>query len=189
MKTIKDLNKGETLLTTITKVAGDKYQVEIAEFVSNPEARANLAALLNEDDARFKSATPKARRAWQSGTQASILKYLGIDVTKLAFAKVKVKRAGGEKEVEQVEMNILNPKILGQRVHIELRDSFEPAREGQSPKLSIGADEVTRYFMKDGKNIYQNTSVVVGEAKHKIILSDELVAEFTPVTADASQEA
>lgn len=177
MKTIKDLKKGETILTNVRKVEGGKFQIEIAEFVENPNATVNVAALLNKGDDRFTQNSSKPRLAWQSGT-AEGLKSIGVDVTTAKFADVDGKLIA--------EVNLMNPTIGGERLHVRLVDSFEKSYPTQQPKQSKDKDGNITFFMKEGKHIYQQTQVVAGEPKHAIIASDERVAEKSLVKSSAS---
>lgn len=174
MKTVKDLKKGETILTNVRKVAGGKFQIEIAEFVENPNAQVNVAALLNKGDDRFTQNSSKPRLAWQSAT-AEGLKSIGVDVTKLTFSTVEGK--------EIAPCNLMNPSIEGVRLHVRLVDSFEKGYEGQQPKQVQDKEGNITFFMKEGKHIYQTTQIVAGEAKHAIIASDERVSKSAVVTA------
>lgn len=163
-------------LTTVRKVKGGKFQIEIAEVIDNPTAMTNVAAMLNKADSRFNQSAPKPRRAWQSAEAAQLLEYFKIDVSKLKF---------DEKGYAQV--GLLNPSLSGQPLHIQIVDSFEPSYTGQNPKLSVGGDGKTRYFMKDGKHIYSNTVIVAGtNFQHKIIKSDSLIEAPAIVSSAAN---
>ena len=161
-------------LTQVRKVKGGKFQIEIQEFIANPTASSNVAGLLNKSDKRFTQPEAKPRYAWSTGTPEDIKASLGIDVSALKFAK-------NAKGHEVCAMDIANPKLDGQLMRVRLVDSFEPSYDGQNPKLSVGADGNTRYFMKDGKHIYQQTEITLGagEVAHKIIKSDELLVQAT----------
>lgn len=176
MKT-DQLKKGQTLLTSVRKVSGGKFQIEIAELVENPSSRPNVAALLNAGDDRFSAIAAKPRRAWQSATPEGLIA-IGIDVTSLKFTLVEGK--------EIAEVNMLNPTLAGERLHVRLVDSMEPSYVGQTPKQVTNSKGETTFFMKDGKNIYQSTQIVAGEPVHAIINSDERVnAGVVTPTADA----
>ena len=185
MKTINDLKKGEVLLTTVRKVAGNKYQIELAELIDNPSAQVNVAALLNKSDSRFTQNSQKPRRAWQSAEAAELKAYFGIDVTKLKFQSMET--ASGKK-IEAATVNILNPKIQGMEIHVQIKDSLKPSREGQEPKLSVRANGEKFAFAVQGQYIYSNTSIVAGPAKHTIINSDELVEYTGNVTTSVDSE-
>lgn len=177
MKTIENLKKGETILTNVRKVSGGKFQIEIAEFVENPNATVNVAALLNAGDDRFTQNSSKPRLAWQSGTSEG-LKAIGLDVTKCDFKTVEGK--------EIAEVNLMNPSIGGERLRVRLVDSFEKSYDTQQPKQTKDKDGNVTFFMKEGKHIYQQTQVVAGEPKHAIIASDERVAAKAVVKSSAS---
>ena len=164
----EDLKKGQTLLTNVKKVAGGKFQIEIAELIENPNQTVNVAALLNAGDSRFDVNAPKARRAWQSATNEGLL-LLGVNIDKLNF----IANSEGK---EIAEVNILNPSIAGMRLHVQLEDSFVASYETQEPKQTNGKNGV-KFFMKDGKHIYQNTKIVAGEPVHSLIVSDVRVSE------------
>jgi len=167
MKNIQNLEKGQTLLTSVRKVNGGKFQIEIAEIIENPNAQVNVASLLNAGDSRFSASTGKPRRAWQAGT-AEGLAAVGIDVESLSFSSIDGK--------EIATVNMLNPEIGGTRLHVRLVDSLEADYEGQAPKQVTDKDGNITYFMKDGQHIYQSTQIVAGEAKHAVIASSERVA-------------
>lgn len=174
MKTLKDLKKGETLLTTLRKVSGGKYQIEIREFVENPNSRVNLVALLNASDERFGQVN-KTRAAWMSAEAKELQSYFGIDVEALSFDENGI-----------AEVNILNPEVAGHRLHVEIVDSLTPSYENQQPKQVNGKNGTT-FFMKDGQHIYSSTRIVAGTPKHQIIESDvrETKAVITNVSASA----
>ena len=180
-KSLKDLKKGETLLTTVRKISNGKYQFEIREFVENPEAKLNITSLLNKSDERFTSFVNKTRAAWQSGESSDILEYLGLDVTALDYEDVEGKMIA--------DVNMLNPTIMGERLHIALVDSEEPQYENHQPKHVIDKDGNKTYFMSNGKHIYQSSKIVAGTPIHSIIKSDERVVETTKVNDTMSLNA
>ncbi len=180
MKTIATINKGETLLTSVRKVSGGKFQIEIAEHVENPNAKLNVASLLNAGDERFTQASSKPRRAWQSATPEG-LKAIGVDVTKLTFKTIEGK--------EIAEVNMLNPSLEGERLHVRLVDSLEPTYAGQQPKQVTDKDGKVTFFMKDGKNIYQSSQIVAGEVTHSIIASTERVGAGESVAKASASNA
>ena len=83
---------------------------------------------------------------------------------------------------------MLNPTLGGERLHVRLKDSLEPTYAGQAPKQVADKDGKITFFMKGGKNIYQSSEIVAGEATHAIIASDERVkAGETVASASASR--
>lgn len=180
MKTLETITKGETLLTSVRKVNGGKFQIEIAEMVENPNAKVNVASLLNAGDERFAQSNGKPRRAWQSATPEGLL-LVGVDVNKLSFSNV------GGKEVASV--NMLNPTLGGERLHVRLVDKYEPSYEGQAPKQVVDKDGGKTFFMSGGKYIYQSTEIVCGTVEHSIIKSDERVKQGARVASVSSASA
>lgn len=172
-KTVETLEKGEVLLTSIRKVNGGKFQVELAEVIDNPSAVINVASLLNEGDDRFTPSKPKARRAWQSGTPEGIKTLFGVDVTSLTFKNVEGKQIAS--------VNKLNPTFQGEKICIELVDSLKPSYEGQAPKQAG-----KNYFMSNGKHIYSSSRIVIGTATHQIIKSTDRVAMEGAITPNVA---
>lgn len=168
MKTVTELKNGETLLTQVRKVKGEKYQVELAQLIENPKSKVNVAALFNADDAKFESSLPKARRAWQTGTAVSLLALFGIDVASLTF--------NGEKQVASNFVPIENPMVGEHRLVIQLNDSVEadPKNPKAQPKqFTRGKDKIVQIMTKDGAPIYQKTSIVAEkDCKHTILEAD-----------------
>lgn len=168
MKTT-DLKSGQSLLTSIRKVNGGKYQIEVAEIIVNPTAKTNLLSKLNADDDRFGASQPKARRAWMTVTAAMIMQYFGIDVATLTFE--------GDKQI--AEVNALNPSVEGQRLGVQLKDTLIPNYNNR-PKLStrkVNGVDVTEIFTLGGKPIYQETEIVVAsECKHTILNRDGVMS-------------
>jgi hypothetical protein len=164
-KDVKDIKKGETILTTIRSVNGDKLQIEIAEIVDNQSI--NVAAMLNKGDDRFKNAV-KVRRAWQSATAEGLKDLLNIDVADLNFETVD------DKEI--ATLNMLNPTIAGERLHVQINDSLTKSFDKQEAK-QITTKEGVFFLTKDGGFIYQTTKIVAEEPKHVIITSNGRMAK------------
>ena len=170
MKTVEQLEAGETLIAAIYKTKNaDKFQVELAEVIVNPEAPINIAALANADDEAFAQSQPKARRAWQSFTSAMLKQYFGIDVASLTFETV------GKKEVAQVSVE--NPSIAGHRLVVQLMDSLTP-NFSNSPKQYTHKTNGVRILTVGGQPIYQTTKMVAEkDCKHTIIKKDGEMSE------------
>lgn len=165
-------------LTSVRKVKGGKYQIEIAQLIDNPTQSLNVAGLLNKSDSRFKQAEKKPRRAWASAEAAQLKEYFGLDVATLKFDKEGM-----------CAVSIENPMIDGFPLQIQITEGTAPFYAGQKPKQSTDVNGVTRYFMVGGKHIYSKTSIVAiaGEVEHKILKSDALVEEKAKVTAAAQE--
>ena len=86
-----------------------------------------------------------------------------------------------------VELSIMNPTMdvngKVKKLCIQINDSlvpseFEKANILDRAKQSINAKGEKRYFTKDGRFIFQNTSLVFSDArKHSIINSDARINE------------
>ena len=110
--TVKTLVKGDSLLVAAKGVKGNKIQLEFAEHVTSPYATSSnpLVSALNKSDDRFSS---KPRRAWISGEKADIEELLDIKLSEMNQGDVK-------------ELNILNPKIKGQKVRVQINETTTP---------------------------------------------------------------
>ena len=174
--TIENLKQGEVLLTQVKKIEGGKVQLEFAEFIDNPTQPTNVLAALNADDERFKQSVRKPRRAWLTASPAMVKQYFGVDCSKLGD--------------EPVELNILNPTLEGQELHIQSIDSFvgtpyQMENQKTTAKQFVNTnDGQTYYFTKESKLIFNSPKVVAGKAKHVVIKSD---ARMTWEQVEASQ--
>ena len=183
---VQDLKEGQSMLTTVRRLEGGKFYIELAEMIKNPTAKVNLLAMLNKGDDRFAPATPKDRRAWMA-TEAEGLLILDINVEELEFVT-----NGNNQDV--ATLNILNPKIDGEQLHVQLTDSLERQKNWaeQKPKQTTpDANGDYKVFVDGNMNpIFQTQEIVVGEANHVIIKStarvsiteveEATVAEATP---------
>lgn len=178
MKTVESLVAGESLLTTVRKVKGGMFQVELAEVISNPSARQNVLADLHMGDSRFDVGRQKARRGWTTANAESLKTHFGIDVTTLTF---------NDKGI--AEVNLLNPTVKGNRLVLQIMDSFKAAWAGQEPKQTKNGEGAVLVFYKEGKPLFSNTQIVAEkDCKHQIITSDErrAYAEYEASVAAAS---
>jgi hypothetical protein len=176
MKTIKDLVAGESMFSSIKKVAGGKYQLELAEVIQNPGQSVNVAFLLNKSDKRFEQSAPKARRAWITGEAADILSNFNIDVKALTFDKEGV-----------CALSTMNPQLGGYQMRIRIVDTFGLLNR-EKKAVESGAVTADRYykktatgevFVKDNQIIYTRTEIYAGSSKevpHLIIKSDARVS-------------
>jgi hypothetical protein len=175
------MKKAISILTTVTAVAGGKFQIEIAEVIRP----ASVAALLNEGDDRFTQGKP--RRAWQAASAESLMNHFGIDVT-------------GMNEKDTKEVNITNPSINGQVLRVQVREFTETEvlanraaaekngnktesfdyllnnKQKRAKSITTGEDE-KRYLVKNGELIYSTTQIALEEAKHKLVSHDGFINE------------
>lgn len=181
-RNLSDLSGGDVLLTkvlAINKVKGDptqgkKLQLEIAEHVRNPHNNASsLAGALNQSDARFGKTRP--RRGYQSAEPAEFFALFGhyfSDEEKKKMMNLQVHTGkGGEanwkKDIDFVEVNILNPKTSeGIPIALKILENNTPASEGQKFKAypNLRADgsanpRAGQPITTDGKKVYSHVSV------------------------------
>lgn len=155
MTTIENLTEGQVLIVSVKKVAGEKFQLELAEKIKNPTSRMNVLALVNAGDDRFKQSSG-ARRAWLTGTAEGFKSTFGIDCT-------------GVTETPK-EINKLAPQINGMDLHIEIVETITPSDYQKANVQSTAKQNGKgKFFMFNNQYIFSNTAVVAGEAKHKLL--------------------
>lgn len=174
-KTVETLMPGETLLVAAKAVSGGKIQLEFAEIIRNPYAQSSnpLVAAFNASDSRFSS---RARRAWMSGEQSDIERLLGIQL-------------GSIEQGASKELNILNPKVNGVELSVQISETTSPddyQKENiESTAKRAGAEG--DFIMSDGKHIFSNTTVVAGEANHTFLAPDSSEESMEPVSAQTDE--
>jgi len=158
--TVKTLVKGDTLLVSAKGVKGGKVQLEFAEHVTNPYASASnsLVSALNRSDDRFSS---RPRRAWISGEKVDIEDLLGIKLSSMEEGDIK-------------ELNILNPKIKGQKVRVQINETTEPDSYQQDniEDTAKRAGAEGDFIFYKGDHIFSNPSAVIGEPNHVFLPGD-----------------
>ncbi len=160
--------RNSSKVTAVKAVKGNKFQIELEQVVN--KGTINLASLMNEGDDRFTARAAKARKAWMSAEAGSITKYLGIPAETLAAMEVG----------ESLPLSIINPKIGGLDLNIRVLETTEPSEilsnDAEKKAKQIKTDNGEhKYFVKDGKLVYSETSIVAGEPKHVYIADAELV--------------
>jgi hypothetical protein len=163
--TIATLVVGQVLLASARRVAGDKVQLEFAEIIVNPKSSTNVLAELNADDDRFAAGKKGARRAYLTASPSLAEAHFGIKLADL--------NADGSK----TEYNILNPELKGMKLRMQISEKFEGSayemeNSQKTAKQYKDNKGVVKYFVKDGKLIFSEATMVTNEPKHKIIESD-----------------
>lgn len=159
-KTVATIIAGETLLVSVKAVNGGKYQLEFAEQIQNPYAKARngITSMLNKSDSRFSS---KARRAWVTGEKMDIEELLGLSLNDMTVGQSK-------------ELNILNPEIGGTRLRVQIEETITGSEyqlenvETTAKKAGVDGD----YIFSDGQHIFTNLSIVSGNAAHTFLKPD-----------------
>lgn len=115
--TLDTLKVGQTLLTKVTKVKGNKVQAEFAERIQNPNAVSGLGdgfenalGMLNASDDRFSAGKP--RRHWPAVEALDLevmLNVEGLDLENGEYVTETIETSAGPKQVEVMSLDILNP--------------------------------------------------------------------------------
>ena len=183
-KTVDTLVPGESLLVAVKAVKGGKYQIELAEVISNPYASSSdpLTALFNAGDPRFST---KARRAWRSGEKSAMENLLGIKFDGMAEGDVK-------------ELNILNPKAGGKTLKVRVMETTTP--DADRPNSTYQKDNIETtakragadgdYIFHNGEHIFSNTKIVAtnGEdADHIFLAPDSSEYQSEPVSSSSEE--
>ena len=176
-KTVDTLVPGECLLASVKAVKGNKYQLEFAEVISNPNAVSAdpLTALFNASDPRF---TSKARRAWKSGEKSDIESLLGITLGNMSEGDVK-------------ELNILNPTMGDKSLKIRILETVEPD-DYQKDNIETTAKKAGAdgdFIYSGGKHIFSNTRIVAtdGEVDHIFLPADAPVTESAAPSSSSEE--
>ena len=182
--TIAALVIGQSLLTSVRKIAGGKFEIELVEAVQKPNTEINVPAALNEDDERFSPSLSK-RRAWQGCSPKMLKDLLGIKVDDIA-------------DGEKLEVNILNPtlKNSGTQLRLKVVEALAPIQESDKdfPEKRIKKApskedaDVLDYLKKEGQFIWTRNFIVGGEPKHTFIQHDERVSSLEEVALEEVAE-
>lgn len=155
---------GQVVLLNVARNAKGEFKMEFAERIQNPNQSLNVLAILNEGDEKFKNNNGVRHHFANSITTIALEKHFGIKPQDVP-------------EKEALELNILNPKLLGQNLRIQIEESFEGteyqmANQEKTAKQYKDKEGKSIYFVKDGKLIFSSTRLVTNEPKHQIIQSD-----------------
>ena len=172
-----NLNPGQVMLVSAKGVANGKVQLEFAQIVDTGRKAVDLTSLINEDDARFNQAKP--RRAWMTGTKASIAKYFpSISVADLA-------------EGATLEIGQLDPAIDGKPLNLQIIESTK-GTDYENANVDTKAKRAGKdgdFIMKDGHYILTRVSVVVGAPKHYMFSREETTRDAADDASKAISEA
>ena len=164
---IEKLTPNQSMLTSIRKVAGGKFHLEIAEKIVKTTGAINLLSILNAGDDRFNSGG--ARRAWAPAEKAIIVEMFGIEEEKLDALS----------EGDKLYVCILNPNINGIQFRIQVRETVEGTDYDNANIESTAkrAGKDGEILTHEGLPIFSKTYVVgVQEGQkvvHTYLLSDQ----------------
>lgn len=178
-------------IISVKRVANNGLQAEITAVVQTSD-RINVLQKLNKGDKRFES-TSLPRHAWFPVTMIS-LEELGVDA--MTLAKIDNLQFG-----EKVELDIIDPKIEGELLTIQVSESVFPDdfqyknaktaakqliitdRVAKNRTLANGRDlgkyigEVGYFLSAAGEHIFaRNIVTVESQVKHTIVPD----AQFVP---------
>ena len=170
------LEIGNSLLQSIIKTESEAglVQIRLLEIVKpDPEQSRNLKHLFQsitraDDDDR------KPRHAYELIGLAELEEFFGIKISE------KDKWFVNDRDREELELNILNPTFIstfneGKTLRVQVRESIYPKDEWQADHADEKAKENPTTGQKlyyEGKYIFANPFVVVGEPKHTWLASD-----------------
>ena len=157
---LDELNQNECVILNAKKVKGGKVQLMFAEKIANPNLKpTSIVGILNKSDERFAN-TGKPRYAWHSGEASDIKAALDIDCSSLA------------NEGDTMEVNLLNPSIQGQDLHIQITETTQ-GDEYDFANLDTRAKRAGKdgdfILSSDGDYIFVKSDVVPGTAKHTFL--------------------
>ena len=176
---VDDLAPGQTLLNSVRKINGDKYQFEfITRIVKSSEPQRNLLAAANIGDDRFKDTSVITKYTHFSATLEGAAAVLDIDVTDVDF--------------EYADLNILDPKHAnGEALTTEIRESSEATMSPELRAKRINSSNWLKskagvnVYAADGGKVYRQSMIVCGTPKHVFI--EKMAFNSAAVVAKATK--
>ena len=170
------LEIGDSLLQSIIKTKSEigLVQIRLLEIVKpDPEESRDLKQLF-QSITRESDSDRKPRHAYMPIGLAELEAFFGIKVSE------RDKWFTNDRDREELELNILNPTFKetfnkGKTLRVQIRESIYPKDEWQADNADDKAKENPSNGQKlyyEGKYIFANPFVVVGEPKHTWLASD-----------------
>jgi len=172
----KSLKIGDSLLEAIIKTESEAglVQIRLLEIVKpNPEESGNLK-LLFQSITREADEDRKPRHGYMPIGYAELEAFFGIKVSE------RDKWFMNERGREELTLNIINPTFIstfnkGKTLRVQVRESIYPKDEWQADhaeeKAKINPSNGQKLYY-EGRYIFSNPFVVVGEPKHTWLGSD-----------------
>lgn len=162
---------GESVLTRVRAVNGNKVEVELAEKIksANSSQAVNMLSIFNKGDERFNQSSG-ARRAWEIAEPAVIAELFSIDVDKLTSLTVG----------EILFLGIKNPSYNGMPLRIQIKETTKGSEydllniEKKAKRKGKDGD----FIMHNGQHIFSKTSIVAlpeGQDPQHVILAEDKV--------------
>lgn len=146
------------VLESARGVRNGKVQLTFSQIVKTGTSSTNVLGVLNASDDRFGSQKP--RYAWVTGQKSDIEKQFGISLEGLA--------EGDTLEIGQVDPRLSSAPDVA--LNIQINETTEGSEydvanfETRAKRAGKDGD----FIMADGMYIYVNSTVVAGEAQHKV---------------------
>lgn len=189
------LTYGQSMLTRVRKINGNKFQIELAEKVQRSD-RVNVTGILNEGDDRFNQGKP--RRAWTSAELDSLVKHFGMDKAKLESLPNPGDNSYDDPQKRWLEVGKLNPAITDPSsgtsvaLALQIEETITPdeyqAQDPEGNAKKLGEDGEYIVCNETGEYIFSNTRIVGrSSVKHTFVagvLQSEFVATGEEVMSD-----
>lgn len=184
--TVETLTEGNTLFVRARKVnnkktGGAKMSIEVAEVINNPERPLSALADLNAGDERFDNVRPRAQRGFVTVEPQVAFDEFGI--SKEAFDKLEKSTGVDSKDWKEgqhyIMLNLLNPRLKGKRVRLQINESTTP-REGGRAKINPATGAT---IMHQGAPVYRTVQLVYdGTVRNSFLQSDGTIAAGIPAS-------
>jgi hypothetical protein len=150
---------GTIKLISAKGVKNGKIQLCFAQEIKLPGKSTNVLGLLNASDERFNVSKP--RMAWMTATPVDAAKIFGLDFEGI-----------NEGAVKEFDAEVSLPD--GTPLNIQISETTEGTeyQVANFEKAAKRRGEGGAYCLHKGEYIYQNLTVVAGEAKHVILEMD-----------------
>tara|TARA_R100000541_G_scaffold41593_1_gene49027 strand:+ start:1844 stop:2437 length:594 start_codon:yes stop_codon:yes gene_type:complete len=183
------LKVDEVLLTHVEKTANGGFRAEFVQNINRGgDTTDDVLAMMNASDPRFKRGSKTYN--WTKSTITdleTLLNVPGLDIENSEFVAITSK-TGKVREVTY--LNILNPEYNGQKVSVQITETTEATDWQRDNDTGYKVNPATSEVLtKDGKNIYRNTKLVLGEPTHTYVQHDRVEVKIEEaMTATASME-
>jgi hypothetical protein len=171
---LSTLNVDDVLLTHVEKSANGGFRAEFVQNINRGgDTSDDVLAMMNASDPRFQrgSKTYTWTRATLSDLE-TLLAIPGLDIENSDFVTITSK-SGKVREV--TNLNILNPEFNGKKLSVQITETTEPTDWQKANDTGYKVNPATSEVLtKDGKNIYRNTKMVLGQAEHNFIQNDRV---------------
>lgn len=181
MQEVAKLTPGQVLLTSVRKVAGGKFHIELAEKIQSESRNTiNVLGILNAGDDRFN--VGGARRAWAPAEKAQLIQFYGFSDAELDGL------TEGDDDNDRIWVCIKNPNVNGIPLKIQIVETTE-GDEFQMANIETKAKRAGKdgpIMTHEGLPIFSNTYVVgLPEGKtltHRYLESDQQMENKAKVT-------